>query len=128
MKRILTAICIAALSMGLSTTTFAEKAAKKESKPINSACPISGKAVDGGATLDVPVGFCCGNCKGKFTKNPGKYLAKAAAAEKGACPMSGRAVKESATANVTVGFCCNNCKGKFKKDAQANLSKVKPAS
>ena len=42
--------------------------------PVNDKCPFSGKAISKDATY--AVGFCCGNCLGKFTKDPAKFLGK----------------------------------------------------
>jgi len=95
--------------------------------PVNDKCPLSGKAVNKKATYSV--GFCCGNCQGKFTKDPAASIAKVKAAPiNDKCPFSGNAIK--ATANYKgdlVGFCCNDCKGKFEKDADNLIKKVKVA-
>ena len=40
--------------------------------PVNEKCPLSGNAVKKDATYSV--GFCCGNCQGKFTENPGASI------------------------------------------------------
>lgn len=48
-------------------------------KPINAKCPVSGKAVKAGFTAMYKgklVGFCCNNCKAKFTKAPAKFAKK----------------------------------------------------
>ena len=37
----------------------------KDGDTVNKACPFSGK----GVKATVTVGFCCGNCLGKFTKS-----------------------------------------------------------
>lgn len=98
-----------------------------DSKPaaINDKCPMSGQAVDGEKTTEVKVAFCCNNCKGKFEKEPGKFLEKVSKSKETDCPMSGQAADKEATASVKVAFCCGNCKGKFDKDSRANLAKVK---
>jgi YHS domain-containing protein len=48
--------------------------------PANKNCPVAGKPVDKAQTVEhklgektITVGFCCGGCKGKFTKEPAKY-------------------------------------------------------
>ena len=51
-------------------------AGERNADPINEKCPVSGKAVDSNATATVAVGFCCGNCKGKFEKDPASFLSK----------------------------------------------------
>jgi YHS domain-containing protein len=66
---------------------FKKKEEKKEEKKpdgkkaINAKCPVSGEAVDAGQTFEYKkqlIGFCCGDCKGKFEKEPGKFIAKVA--------------------------------------------------
>ena len=95
--------------------------------PVNEKCPLSGNAVKKDATYSV--GFCCGNCQGKFTKNPAASIAKVKAAPiNDACPFSGDPIKATASYKGNlVGFCCNNCKGKFEKDADNLIKKVKIA-
>ncbi len=93
-------------------------------KTINDKCPLSGKGIDASQTSKVKVEFCCDNCKGKFDKAPGKFMAKAAKGEKGKCIFSGDDASASSTLNV--GFCCGNCKGKFDKAPAKSLAKVKP--
>ena len=95
--------------------------------PVNTKCPLSGNAVKKEATYSV--GFCCGNCQGKFTKNPAASIAKVKAAPiNDACPFSGDPIKATASYKGNlVGFCCNNCKGKFEKDADNLIKKVKVA-
>jgi len=92
---------------------------------FNDKCPISGRAVDEAKTSDYKVEFCCNNCKGKFEKDPGKHLAKAADAEDGTCIFTGAEAKTSST--LTVGFCCGGCKGKFDENPDKFIAKVKPA-
>jgi len=47
--------------------------------PINTKCPVTGKAVDGSSPTASfrgrTVAFCCGNCKTKFEADPDKYVA-----------------------------------------------------
>ncbi len=120
----LAAILAVALTFG-TTSVQAEKSAKKSI--INDKCPISDRGINKSKTTDVKVGFCCGNCLGKFTKAPGKHLKKVAAGKEGKCPFSGKDANPSKTATITVGFCCGNCKGKYDKDPLKNLAKVKVA-
>jgi len=100
----------------------------KADKPINSACPMSGKDVNPSKTTAYTVSFCCGNCKGKFDKNPAKYLGKVAESDEGKCPMSGKSVNPEKTSTVVIGFCCGNCKGKFEKAPKKHIGKVKAKS
>lgn len=46
--------------------------------PANEKCPVSDKGVDAEqvATFTANVAFCCGKCKGKFDKDPDKFIAK----------------------------------------------------
>ncbi|MDH3584745.1 MAG: hypothetical protein OER86_11070 [Phycisphaerae bacterium] len=46
---------------------------------FNDRCPISGKPVDPSKSFAFQgktIGFCCDNCKGKFVKEPKKFIAK----------------------------------------------------
>ena len=48
-------------------------------KPVNATCPVSGKPVDAEFAVlfdNKNVGFCCGNCKAAFEKEPAKFAAK----------------------------------------------------
>ncbi len=54
---------------------------KADAKPINAKCPLSGKDVDAAASFTYKkqvIAFCCNNCKGKFEKEPEKFIAKVA--------------------------------------------------
>lgn len=100
--------------------------ADEETKTLyNDKCPISGADVNADQNSDYKVEFCCKNCKGKFDKDPSKYLEKAAEAEAGTCIFNGRPAKTSST--LTVGFCCGGCKGKFDKEPNKFITKVTPA-
>ena len=103
------------------------KSAKKAAAPINDVCPFSNKAINASKTSTVKVGFCCGNCQGKFEKNPAAYFAKVAKTGSDKCPMSGKPAKASKSASVTVGLCCGKCKAKFDKAPRKSLAKVKAA-
>ena len=44
--------------------------------PVNTTCPMSGKAVKEGVTSQFngkTIGFCCTNCKAKFDSDPEKF-------------------------------------------------------
>ena len=99
-------------------------ASQEKVAPVNAKCPLSGKDVDASKTSDVKVGFCCGNCKGKFDKAPAESLGKLDKLPNEKCPLSGKAVGD-ASSTVTVGFCCGNCKGKFDADPAKFIGKVK---
>lgn len=99
----------------------------------NDKCPVSGKAVDGStvSTYAKVVGFCCGNCKGKFDKDPDAHVEKVAAAPtthvNTACPVSGKDVDDSKTEThdgKVVAFCCGNCQKKFAADPDKFADKV----
>ncbi len=80
--------------------------------PVNTKCPLSGKAVSKDAAT-YTVGLCCGNCLGKFTKDPAKFLGKVkAVAVNATCPMSGKAINAKITAKHkgdVVAFCGAGC-------------------
>ena len=52
----------------------------KAAKADKGSCILSGKAAKTAAKVNVA--FCCGNCKGKFDKDPKKFLSKVKAAKK----------------------------------------------
>jgi YHS domain-containing protein len=99
-------------------------AATRTASAVNSKCPISGKDVDKDKTSEVKVSFCCGNCKGKFEKDPTAALGKIDKLPNEKCPMAGKPVGD-ASSTVTIGFCCGDCKEKFDKDPAKYLGKVK---
>jgi YHS domain-containing protein len=46
---------------------------------VQAACPVSGKSVDPAVSVEHQgrmVFFCCGDCTGKFTADPAKYIAE----------------------------------------------------
>lgn len=53
----------------------------KKAGPVNAKCPFSGKEINPEATLDIKVGFCCNNCKGKGEKDQVAVLNKIAPAK-----------------------------------------------
>ncbi|MDA0810837.1 MAG: hypothetical protein O3C21_00375 [Verrucomicrobia bacterium] len=123
------------LSLGLSIAMGTAVAqAEEAAKPVNSKCPVSGKAVDAEqtSTYTKVVGFCCGKCLAKHNKNPAANVAKIAEmpADKivnTKCPVSGKAIDAEQTAmlhGAKVGFCCEKCLGKFKEDPEALAAKV----
>lgn len=106
------------MMLGLSQTFAAA--------PVNTECPIKGKAVDAKSkTAEVEVTFCCEKCKGKFDKDVVAGLKKYAAAEEGKCPISGKPVKATQKSTATVGVCCSGCKKKVEADPKKHLTKVK---
>jgi YHS domain-containing protein len=98
--------------------------------PVNTKCPVSGKAVSKDAAT-YSVGLCCGNCLGKFTKDPAKFLGKVKAVAVNAnCPMSGQAINAKFTAKHkgdVIGFCGAGCQKKFTADPSASIKQVKIA-
>lgn len=67
----LTMVAVVATFGGLSMAK-----SKKAEGPVNSKCPMSGKDVNPEKTTTFTIGFCCGNCKGKFEKNPKEHIGK----------------------------------------------------
>ena len=66
-----------------TTSTNAAAAASTNSvaaaKPVNTQCPVSGKAVDLTKTVlyeGALVAFCCDDCKAQFQKDPKPFLSK----------------------------------------------------
>ena len=77
MKKLWVALLVVAVA-----GSFTAAAAIRPAESINDTCPLSGEKIDAKKTSEVKVGFCCGNCKGKFDKEPAKFLGKVKAAEK----------------------------------------------
>jgi len=98
------------------TTAFAA-----EAEPVNDKCPFTKAAVKTSKTAewhDMTVGFCCGNCKAKWSKMSDSEKAKTLAKVMGdpvndKCPISKKEVDKDAGVVVfegkTVGFCCPQC-------------------
>ena len=114
---------VAVVTMSFALVGVAED---KKAGPVNAKCPFSGKEINAEATLDIKVGFCCNNCKGKFDKDPIACMTAKPVKALDKCPLSGKDAGD-ASSTVTVGFCCNNCKGKGEKDQVAILGKIAPA-
>lgn len=113
------------VSFGVATYLVGqEKETDKKPVPVNDKCPLSGKAIDAAATSDVKVSFCCNNCKGKFDKEPTKFLSKVDKVPNEKCPLSGKELGD-ASGSVTVAFCCEKCKAKFDKEPAKFLKDVK---
>lgn len=123
------------LSLGLSIAMGTAVAQAEEApKPVNSKCPISGKAIDAEqtSTYTKVVGFCCEKCLAKYNENPAAHLAKiaempAAKIVNSKCPVSGKAIDAEQTAmlhGAKVGLCCEKCVAKFKEDPAAHAAKV----
>jgi YHS domain-containing protein/mono/diheme cytochrome c family protein len=112
---------------------------KKAVAAINKKCPVrKNKNVSASKTSVFEgqvIGFCCGNCKKKFDKNPAAIIGNVKefkvatgpiANQK--CPVIGKAVNKSKTSNFrgkVIGFCCGKCKAKFEKTPDKYLAKLK---
>jgi YHS domain-containing protein len=121
MKKALMVTLAAAVVVSLAGS-FAQD--KKAPAPVNAKCPLSGKEVKADCASEVKVSFCCGNCKGKFDKEPVSLLVKVDKVPNEKCPASGKAVAADASSSVAVAFCCGECKGKFDKEPGKYLGKV----
>ena len=118
--------------------------------------PVKGTKINEDQTVGFRgkvIGFCCGNCKAKFLKNPDAFLpklsavfapAKKAPAKKkrrkkpagkqavgpianAKCPVSGEAIDPeqfSVFRRKKIGFCCEKCKAKFDKTPRKFLAKL----
>src|SRR6185295_19888087 len=114
--------------------------------PINKKCPITGKDVVSGRTVEYKkqtIGFCCQDCVTKFEAEPEKYIKKVKEFKKAACceeiafagdpinkkcPYTGKDINAGKTSDYegqTIAFCCDNCKGKFDADPKKGIEKVK---
>lgn len=97
MNKLLYSVMILFFTTGLSLGTYAqdksddtkngpkteqkseEKMAKKDSKPFNVVCPVSGEEADPEVTYEykgVVYATCCNNCMKKFKKDPEKYISR----------------------------------------------------
>ena len=103
-------------------------AADKEAKTPTAVCPISGKAINKGVSIDYQGGklyFCCPGCIAKFNADQAKHAAKAnlqmvltGQAKQTACPISGEPTDPESiykVGGVDVQFCCGKCIAKVKK-------------
>jgi YHS domain-containing protein len=115
-------VAAAVAVFALTATSMGTEKAK--AAPINDKCPLSGKDVDASKSSEVKVGFCCGECKGKFEKDPSS-ISKIEKLPNEKCPLSGKAVAKDCSTTVAVAFCCGNCKGKFDADPTKFVGKVK---
>jgi YHS domain-containing protein len=134
-----------------------EEAKKEEAKkaaagkPINAKCPVSGKDIDPAAVSvyeGQTIAFCCMECKGKFDKDPAKYIGKVSEFKKAPakpeakveakpapgkpintiCPRLGKEIDPAQLVvyeGQTIGFCCPECKGKFEANPTKYIGKVK---
>ncbi|MBK8977873.1 MAG: hypothetical protein IPM29_18350 [Planctomycetes bacterium] len=103
--------------------------------PINTECPVSGKAIDPAVTSELDgkvVAFCCADCKAKFDADPDAFRSKLGLDAPRTpinteCPVSGKPVDPAVTSELDgklVAFCCANCKAKFDADPDAFRSKL----
>ena len=72
---------IASLAV-VAAASLSIAAVSNRAESINDKCPVSGEKADAKQTSGLKVGFRCANCKGKFDKEPAKYVAKIKAREK----------------------------------------------
>ena len=129
--------------LALATMILAGAAAAPALAGEQTACPVSGEAIDKASSPHVDwqgqrIYFCCNKCPAKFKADPEKYFAKFAEAGvelkniQTTCPVSGETLGEGdmgapvaqAYKGRTVMFCCNMCVGKFDKDPAKYLAKL----
>jgi YHS domain-containing protein len=152
-KQFLTAFLV--IFTFVSVAQFAQKPVSGETlsvaddKAINKKCPVDQKDVDGKTSFtykEQVIGFCSAECKGKFEKEPEKYIGKVKEFKNKKssnvsdisfaggdpinkkCPVSGKDVNPTKTVEYekqVIGFCCDDCKGKFESDPKKYIGKVK---
>ncbi len=118
--------------------------------PINKKCPITGKDIVAGRTVEYEkqlIGLCCQDCVGKFESDPKKFIGKVKEFKKKkssvtdiccsesaddpinkTCPLTGKDINPTKTVEhekQLIGFCCDDCKGKFESDPKKYIGKVK---
>lgn len=76
--------------------------AARAAEPLNTVCPISGKAANPSITSNYSktVAVCCNRCKAQFTATPKGYLSNILTAVSGQCPLS----KKKADPAITVTY------------------------
>jgi len=108
---------------------------------LNKTCPVTGKPVASGITLDwngARVQFCCAGCVPKFKKEPAKYLAKlglkVSKTEDGKtvvdlanpkCPVRGGKAKTKVVGDFgpwRMHYCCPGCEAKSRKDLKKTFA------
>jgi YHS domain-containing protein len=113
---------------------------------INMKCPITGKDIVAGRTVEYKkqtIGFCCMDCVSKFENDPEKYIKKVKEFKKSSvqeisnpddgainkkCPLTGKDIVAGRTVEYkkqTIGFCCMDCVNKFEGDPEKYIKKVK---
>lgn len=109
-------------------------------EPVNATCPVSGEDVNAEFTVtlanDQVVGFCCGDCRGKFIENPVAFADKVEVAD-GAlgavndrCLLSGEEINPELAVFVeergeVLGFCCSICRERFLESPDAVLEQLR---
>lgn len=121
------------LALGLAAVHAGEK---KTAKP-QTACPVSGKAVNPQVFVDYQgqrIYFCCAGCPAAFRKDPEKYFAQfekegiQLANIQTTCPVSGEKLGEHGEPSVihykgrTVKFCCPACEKPFRAEPEKYLN------
>jgi len=129
--------------MAAMTFSVAFAAATLED-PINKKCPLTGKDIVAGRTVEYKkqtIGFCCADCVAKFEGDPEKYIKKVKEFKKTSveeisfedpinkkCPLTGKDIVAGRTVEYkkqTIGFCCADCVAKFEGDPEKYIKKVK---
>jgi len=139
---------VSAVSLVVLTVVFAGSAAADSfDDPINKKCPLTGKDIVAGRTVEYEkqlIGFCCQDCVGKFEGDPKKFINKVKEFKKKksspaeeisfddpinkTCPLTGKDINPTKTVEYEkqlIGFCCDDCKGKFESDPKKYIGKVK---
>jgi len=121
-------VCFIAAFAMLAVFTSAQDA-------VNTKCPFSGDDVDAAQTVTIKkaVSFCCGNCLGKYEKDPAAMTKQVLAAESQivneTCPISGKGTGKTVVVNgQSVGVCCGKCAKKVAGDADFEVKATKPAT
>src|SRR5438105_5508194 len=130
----------------LGLTVLCLAVAAQDKKPVNAKCPVkTGEAAKADITSDYEgktIGFCCGNCKGAFDKEPAKFAAKIpelkgpakpegkeakAGPVNNTCPVNGGGIDAKYVVSVqgkTIAFCSRLCYNKFLSNMNLYLPNV----
>jgi YHS domain-containing protein len=111
----------------------AQREALAKRDRIQLCCPLTGSPINPEVSFDhngQKIGFCCGDCCGKFAADPKLFADKVAAAftYQTLCPVSGKPIDPTKSFQVENGpkvyFCCGNCCAAFAEEPAKFAEKV----
>jgi YHS domain-containing protein len=124
------AVCVAASTAHGQCRCGGPAKAKKEKKPTEPRCPVTGSPVDFSvkvAAEDGPVYFCSEGCIKKYQVKPKRFARRVAAQREATallpkvqvtCPVTGKPVDQEISTergDLEVYFCCESCIAKYEE-------------